>query len=212
MNWFVSDPSPALLVVAAAGCGSSSANHTTTRAAAPTTTTNPVTTSSVSVPNSPGALQAEANAAAAGDIPDARSSSPSTAVTPATRSSTRKGGRNREPVGRSCSGTRTIIAESSSRLARPRPRLRSAVTSCTWAARRYRSRRRPIALPRRSSRQDCLQHGQCPEPGHGQAGDARRRSLLPLAARSLRRDRSRRSVGVDNVDAYRLIIESFRWR
>ena len=51
-----------------------------------------------------------------------------------------------------------------------------------------------------------------PEPGHGQARQAGRRSLL--------RSRGRASTavvdlgtpeGVDNVDAYRLMIESFRW-
>jgi hypothetical protein len=58
----------ALLAIAAAGCGGSSksAAPTTTAAGAPATTT-PATTTSAS---GPGALQAEANQTAAGDIPD----------------------------------------------------------------------------------------------------------------------------------------------
>jgi hypothetical protein len=58
-------PAVLSLAIALVGCSGSGARSSTSRAAAAPTTTSPVTP-----PNSPGALQAEANAAAAGDIPD----------------------------------------------------------------------------------------------------------------------------------------------
>jgi hypothetical protein len=61
-----------LLVAAAGGCGGSSntASPPTTTATSPATTTSPARAATTASAAGPGALQAEANAAAAGDIPD----------------------------------------------------------------------------------------------------------------------------------------------
>ena len=62
-----------LLVVALAGCGSSSSPGTTSTAVATTTvvtTTTAARTTTAAAPNAPGALQVEAAQTAAGDIPD----------------------------------------------------------------------------------------------------------------------------------------------
>jgi hypothetical protein len=58
--------------VAAVGCGSSTKNSSapTTTSSPPATTTSPTPPSTTTTAAGPGALQAEANAAAAGDIPD----------------------------------------------------------------------------------------------------------------------------------------------
>lgn len=67
---------PALVVAAVAGCGTThhatQSTSTTTSTSATTTSTAPATTTAAQAPSSsgPGALQAEANATAAGDIPD----------------------------------------------------------------------------------------------------------------------------------------------
>jgi hypothetical protein len=62
------------VVVFVAGCGSSGHSAATTTSAQPTssasTTTTPTTTSTATPQSGPDALQAEANSAAAGDIPD----------------------------------------------------------------------------------------------------------------------------------------------
>ena len=59
-----------LLLLVAAGCGSSAYNAATTTAPATTTTRTAQTTTSTTTTTAVGALQAEATATAAGDIPD----------------------------------------------------------------------------------------------------------------------------------------------
>jgi hypothetical protein len=61
---------PVVLTVAAAGCGSSGQEATPETATHPGTTNAASTQPTATVRQAPGALQAEANATAAGDIPD----------------------------------------------------------------------------------------------------------------------------------------------
>jgi hypothetical protein len=76
MRRFARLPAPVVVAVAVAGCGTTQhatqSTTTTTSTLATATSTAPATTTSPQTPSSsgPGALQAEANAAAAGDIPD----------------------------------------------------------------------------------------------------------------------------------------------
>ena len=146
--------------------------------------------------------------------PTTRSSSSSATARPATRSSIRRAGRSRAPATRvTSSATRTTSSASwSSKGTADAGRDRGAISRRCTARTSRAVAAATTSLPR-DGVQGRLHDRERSEPGDREAGDARRRPLLPRGAAARRRSSiSARRSGVDNVDAYRLMIESFRWR
>jgi hypothetical protein len=202
------------LAAALAGCGGSSHNaatppattqatttHTTTRAAATTTTTG-----------SPGALQAEANAAAAGDIPDNQ-------VFLLFRNA-RAGYSMRYPEGWAQRGVgTTVVFRDKNNIVRIDIGS-GAVPRAAAIERELRglkgatlvSAPQPIQLSGGRGYKVVYMTESAPNAVTGKRvtlvvdryylGRGSRRAVVDLAT----------PKGVDNVDAYRLMIESFRWR
>jgi hypothetical protein len=205
---------PAVLFVAvAAGCGGSNhvaASATTAQGAtgsAPTTAPSETTQ-----PNSPGALQAEANAAAAGDIPDNQ-------VFLVFRDD-RAGYSMKYPEGWAQQGSGgTVVFRDKNNVVRVVVERRAAPTSA--AVRRDLSRLagvhvqtgpQRIGLPASVALKVVYSTVSAPNAVTGKRVTLIvDRYYLWRAGRTAVVDLGT-PVGVDNVDAYRLMIESFRWR
>ena len=193
--------------VVGAGCGSGGRSG-----AATTTTAPPATTTAATTTSGAGALQAEADATAAGDIPDNQVFLVFRDV-PAGYSMKYPEGW----VGAAGIGQQGLLPGQEQR--HPRGCLcRRCVDAGKRAGRPARAEGGAGAEPaagddalRPARVQGRVSDGERPEPGNGQARHAVGRPLLRPEAGPARRARSRRPVGVDNVDAYRLISESFRW-
>jgi hypothetical protein len=195
------------LAIALVGCGGSGSRYSTSRAVAAPATTSPVTP-----PNSPGALQAEAGAAAAGDIPDNQ--------TFLAFSNDRTGYSIKYPEGWAQQGSgRTVIFRDRNNLVRIVVNPGQAPTAA--------SVRRDVALLSGGKAQSTpqtlsLRGGRAlktvystvstPNPVTGKRVTlVVDRYYLWRAGRIAVIDLGT-PQGVDNVDAYRLMIESFRWR
>ena len=196
-----------VLAVAAmlAGCGS---NHT---AASAPSTTAPQATAGTSTASGPGALQAEANAAAAGDIPDNQVF--------LVFHNARTGCSMKYPEGWAQQGSgRTVVFRDKNNIVRIDARGAPALTgaSITQELRRLKGSRivappQPIQLPAGRSYKVVYSTESAPNPVTG-------KRVLLVVDRYYLAHGGRRAVvdlgtphGVDNVDAYRLMIESFRW-
>lgn len=209
--------SPALLAVAvtltavAAGCGSGGRSGApATTAAAPATTAAAATTAPAAT-TSPGALQAEANATAAGDIPDNQ-------VFLVFRNA-RAGYSLKYPEGWAQQGSGDIVSFRDKNNA-----IRAVVSAGpAWTATsvradlralkgaRVQSAPQAITLSGRPAFKAVYRTVSAPNPVTGKrvtlsvdryyVWKQGRRAVLDLGC----------PVGVDNVDAYRLISESFRW-
>jgi PsbP len=210
MSWFVPVPAALILAVAAAGCGGSSANRTTTRAAQPTTTKPRATT--VSAPTSPGALQAEANAAAAGDIPDNQ-------IFLAFQSS-HAGYSIKYPEGWAQQGSgRTVVFRDKNNLVRivvARGKVPNAGSVRDALAHlggvKVQVAPQPVGLPTGRAVRVVYSTVSAPNAVTGKRVTLIvDRYYLSRAGRTAVIDLGT-PQGVDNVDAYRLMIESFRWR
>jgi hypothetical protein len=199
----------AALAGVAAGCGSS-AGSSPTLASTTTKTTPPGTTSSTSTSGA-GALQAEANAAAAGDIPDNQIflvfRDPHAGYT------------MKYPEGwaRQGSGDRVTFRDKNNIIRAvvsggPVWTMSSVQADArTLKDARVRSQPRAITLSGRPAFKVVYRTVSAPNPVTGKRvtlsvdryylSKAHRRAVLDLGS----------PVGVDNVDAYRLISQSFRW-
>jgi hypothetical protein len=209
MRWFLPAPAALILAVAAAaGCGGSSAKHTTTRALQPTKTSPPT----VPAPTGPGALQAEANAAAAGDIPDNQ-------IFLAFHTG-QAGYSIKYPEGWAQLGSgRTVVFRDKNNLVRiviARGKVTNAASVRHALAHlsgvKVQVAPQPVDLP--SGRAVRVVYSTVSAPN---AVTGKRVTLmvdryyLSRAGRTAVIDLGT-PQGVDNVDAYRLMIESFRWR
>jgi len=201
----------ALLFVAAAilaGCGGAKKAATTT--AAPATTTRPAAATTVTTQTGPGALQAEPASAAAGDIPDNQVFVRYTggafsikypegwAQTGAARNVTFRDKNNivRIVVVGGAPPTvasvhKELVAQKGARVQQPPQLLRIGGIRTVKAVYTTTSAPNPVTGKRVTLMVDRYELG-----AHG------RRAIVDLGT----------PVGVDNVDAYRLMIESFRLR
>ncbi len=199
----------AALAGVAAGCGSS-AGSSPTLASTTTKTTPPGTTSSTSTSGA-GALQGEANAAAAGDIPDNQIflvfHDPHAGYT------------TKYPEGwaQQGSGDRVTFRDKNNIIRAvvsggPVWTMSSVQADArTLKDARVRSQPRAITLSGRPAFKVVYRTVSAPNPVTGKRvtlsvdryylSKAHRRAVLDLGS----------PVGVDNVDAYRLISQSFRW-
>jgi hypothetical protein len=199
----------AALAGVAAGCGSG-AGPSPTLASTTTKTTPPVTTSSTST-NGAGALQAEANAAAAGDIPDNQIflvfRDPHAGYTmkypegwAQQGSGDRVTFRDKNNIIRGVVSSGPVWSVSS---------VQADVRTLKGA--RVQSQPEAITLSGRPAFKVVYRTVSAPNPVTGKRvtlsvdryylSKAHRRAVLDLGS----------PVGVDNVDAYRLISQSFRW-
>jgi hypothetical protein len=190
-----------------AGCGGSS--HGT--ATAPATTT-PQPTGATTTARAPGALQAEANAAAAGDIPDNQVF--------LVFHNARAGYSMKYPEGwAQQGGDKTVVFRDKNNIVRIDLGGASALTGAaiTRELRRLKGSRivsspQPIQLPAGRAYRVVYKTESAPNAVTG------KRVTLVVDRYYLVRGGRRAVVdlgtpqGVDNVDAYRLMIESFRWR
>ena len=190
-----------------AGCGGSSHSM----APAPATTT-PQRTGATTAATAPGALQAEANAAAAGDIPDNQVF--------LVFHNARAGYSMKYPEGWAQRGSgKTVVFRDKNNIVRIDVGGVSAPTSAaiTQELRRLKGSRvvaapQPIQLPAGRAYKVVYTTESAPNTVTG-----KRVTLVVDRYYLVRGDR--RAVvdlgtpqGVDNVDAYRLMIQSFRWR
>lgn len=199
-----------VLAAAVAGCGGSS------RTASPPTTTSPATTSTApaappttAAATGPGALQAEANAAAAGDIPDSQ-------VFLVFRNA-RAGYSMKYPEGWAQQGAAgRVVFRDKNNIVRIVVGRGSTPTSSAVRRElrgvRLVSSPRPVRLPSGSALKVVYSTESAPNAVTG------KRVTLVVDRYYLSRGGKHATVdlgtpkGVDNVDAYRLMIESFRWR
>jgi hypothetical protein len=209
MRWFLPAPAALILAVAAAGCGGSSTKLTTTQALQPTT--KPQTTTA-SAPTGPGALQAEANAAAAGDIPDNQ-------IFLAYHSS-HTGYAIKYPEGWAQQGSgRTVVFRDKNNLVRIVVARGKAPNDASvryalahLSAVKVQVAPQPVDLPTGRAVKVVYSTVSAPNAVTGKRvtlivdryylSHAGRTAVIDLGT----------PQGVDNVDAYRLMIESFRWR
>jgi hypothetical protein len=210
MRWLVPIPAALILAVTVVGCGGSGAKPATTRAAPPTTA-NPVTTPAAA-PQSPGALQAEANAAAAGDIPDNQIF--------LSFHSGRTGYSIKYPEGWAQQGSgRTVVFRDKNNLVRivVAPGKTSTATSvrddlAQSIGATVQIAPRPVVLPTGRAIKVVYSTVSAPNSVTGKRVTlVVDRYYLSHAGRTAVIDLGT-PQGVDNVDAYRLMIESFRWR
>jgi len=199
-----------VLVLALAGCGSSK-KHAATPPAVATTSTSPTTTTSSSTSGA-GALQAEANAAATGDIPDNQ-------VFLVFRNG-RAGYSMKYPEGWAQQGTSSsVVFRDKNNIVRvvvdsgPAP-TSAAVQREVQQLKGARLVSAPQALSLPSGRAIKVVYS---VSSAANAVTSKRVTLV--VDRYYLAERGRRAVvdlgtprGVDNVDAYRLMIQSFRWR
>lgn len=198
-----------VLLAAAAGCGSS--NHSgasyqskATTSATTTTAPPPTTTSSA-----PGALQAEANSTAAGDIPDNQ-------VFLVFRNG-RAGYTMKYPEGWAQQGTgRSVVFRDKNNIVRIVVTSGSQPTASEVrkqvGAARIESAPQRLTISGNPSYKVVYSTQSAPNPVTGKrvklvvdryyVWQPGRRAVVDLGT----------PVGVDNVDAYRLMIQSFRWR
>ncbi len=215
-------PAVAILVAAPAfaGCGTSSSSKSTAppstsgaaTATAPTPSVAPATTTSAQTP-SPGALQAEANAAATGDIPDSQ-------VFLAFVNA-RAGWSMKYPEGwaQSGSGTRVAFRERNNAVriviaSGSAPTIASVEADLSkLAGVRIQGAPQSVALPAGQAVEVVYttQPGPNPVTGKRVTLAVDRYYVGPHAGKVAIVDLGT-PQGVDNVDAYRLMIKSFRWR
>jgi hypothetical protein len=204
------------LAAALGGCGGSTHTAATPLATAEATTTRTTTTTAptptTTTASGPGALQAEANAAAAGDIPDNQ-------VFLVFRNA-RAGYSMKYPEGwAQQGGGTTVVFRDKDNIARVDVR-GGAVPTAAAIARELRALKgarvvsapQPIDLSAGRGYKVVYSTESAPNAVTG------KRVMLIVDRYYLARGRRRAVVdlgtpkGVDNVDAYRLMIESFRWR
>jgi hypothetical protein len=208
MRWFALIPAALILAVAAAGCSGSSPRHTQPRAAGPATTTSPST-----VPNNSGALQAEANAAAAGDIPDNQIFLPFRNI--------HAGYSIKFPEGWAQQGSgRIVVFRDKNNLVRIV--INAGLAPTAASVRRDVARLSGAKVQAKAQRSLRLSGGSAWKTVYSTVSAPNavtgKRVTLVVDRYYLWRE-GRTAVidlgtpqGVDNVDAYRLMIESFRWR
>lgn len=200
------------LLILAAGCGSGSgAPATATRAASKATTTAQATTTSAPAVTGPGALQAEATAAAAGDIPDNQIFL--TFRDPGGRFSMKypegwaqQGSAKQVTFRDKNNVVRIVIGAGRAPTASS---VRASVAALPGATAQSGPLR--VSLPAGTAFKVVYRTVSAPNPVTGQRvvlsvdryylSRGGRTAVVDLGA----------SVGVDNVDAYRMMIESFRW-
>jgi hypothetical protein len=199
-----------ILLASAAGCGGTSPKATPP---APTqSTTPPASTTTTTASTSPGALQAEANAAAAGDIPDNQVF--------LAFDNAGAGYRMKYPEGWAQQGSgKTVVFRDKNNIVRIVVAAGAAPTTST--ARRdlrnlkgitVQSAPQPFNLPGGPAVKVVYSTESAPNAVTG------KRVTLVVDRYYLWRAGRRAVVdlgtpqGVDNVDAYRLMIESFRWK
>ena len=159
-----------------------------------------------------GALQAESTAKAAGDIPDNQ-------VFVVFRNTTERYSL-KYPAGWAQSGRAVAVTfRDKNNVIRilvtkgPAPSARQARHDLRTDERREARFRRPVRVGSgRAAVEAHVLHCERSQSGDGQARDAHRRPLLPLARRETGVFDLGTPGGVDNVDAYRLMVESFRWK
>jgi hypothetical protein len=198
-----------VLAAAAAGCGGSRQTAATTTRTSTGTTLPAAAAATTTSPSGPGALQAEANAAAAGDIPDNQ-------VFLAFRNG-RAGYSMKYPEGWAQRGSGTaVVFRDKNNIVRVVVGGGAAPSAAT-VRRELRhgvhvlAAPQPIQLPSGRALKVVYSTESAPNAVTG------KRVTLVVDRYYLWR-RGRRAVvdlgtpqGVDNVDAYRLMIESFRW-
>jgi hypothetical protein len=207
--WLVSSA----LAIIAAGCGSAGRQATpqTTTSAPPTTSTSTTAPGTTTTSSSVGALQAEANATAAGDIPDNQVFLVFRDV-PAGYSMKYPEGWAQQGSGNRVSfrdKNNVIRAVVSSGAAWTRASVQADLRALKGA--RVQSPPQAMTLSGRPAFKVVYRTVSAPNPVTGKrvtlsvdryyVRTKGRRAVLDLGA----------PVGVDNVDAYRLISESFRW-
>ena len=198
-----------MLAVVAAGCGGSShpaTSSTTTSAKPPAATATPATTTA---PTGPGALQAEANATAAGDIPDNQ-------VFLVFRNG-RAGYSMKYPEGWAQQGSGgNVVFRDKNNIVRIVIGAGAAPTKAAIARELHGVRvvaaSQAITLSGKPAFKVVYSTQSAPNAVTGKRvtlvvdryylWQAGRRAVVDLGT----------PTGVDNVDAYRLMIESFRWR
>jgi hypothetical protein len=200
-----------ILPAIAAGCGGSSNNATPATSTQATTTPTPAPVRTTTAPDSPGALQAEANAAAAGDIPDNQVF----LVYP----NGHAGYSIKYPEGWAQQGSaNTVVFRDKNNIVRIVVARAKAPTAATVARelqlKGVRLQAAPQVISLSGSRAFKVVYSTESAPN----AVTGKRVTLVVDRYYLWRG-SRRAVvdlgtprGVDNVDAYRLMIESFRWR
>jgi hypothetical protein len=201
---------PMLAVAAAlvAGCGSA-------KQTAPPTT--PATTGSITAPQTasgPGALHAEAQSAATGDIPDnqafVRFADPSAGYTMKYPEGWAQSGRAKQVFIRDKNNIIRVVVQSGSLPSRSA--VTAAVGAGALAGARIITQPQRVKLPSGSAVKVVYSTQSRPNPVTG------KRVTLVVDRYYLAHAGKEATVdlgtpqGVDNVDAYRLMIDSFRWR
>jgi hypothetical protein len=202
---------PILSAALLAGCGSTSRHsaHTTSPATATQATTRPATGSTTAA--GPGALQAEATAAATGDIPDNQvfltARVPSAGYSVAYPEGWAQAGAGAAVTFRDKNNLVRIVVSHSARptalkVRRALSGTRTKITAAPTA----------LSLPGGAALKIVYRTTSAPNPVTGKRVTltvdryviwrAGREAVLDLGT----------PVGVDNVDAYRMIAKSFRWR
>jgi hypothetical protein len=198
------------LVATVAGCGGGS--HTAATAPTTTETTTAAPTTTTTAASGPGALQAEANAAAAGDIPDNQVF--------LVFQNARTGYSIKYPEGwAQQGGGTTVVFRDKNNIVRINVASgrTPTVAAIEHELRRLRAARivsapQPMQLPGGRAYKVVYSTESAPNTVTG------KRVTLVVDRYYLARGGRRAIVdlgtpqGVDNVDAYRLMIESFRWR
>ena len=199
---------PVLVVVAAlvAGCGSSKQTAQTT------TTTTGSTTTAAKTTSGPGALQAEAQSAATGDIPDnqafVRFADPGAGYTMKYPEGWAQSGRANQLFIRDKNNIIRVIVQSG---ALPSMQAVTAAVGALAGA-RITTQPRRATLPSGPTVKVVYSTKSAPNPVTG------KRVTLVVDRYYLAHAGKEATVdlgtpqGVDNVDAYRLMIDSFRWR